>query len=55
MARSKKITLKQRILAKLMLLEYFRMEAFRRLAEIQFAQDGTPKELGQMEKAVRPA
>jgi len=53
MARSKGITLKQRVLAKLMLLEYFRMESFRRLAEIQFAQDGTPKELGQMEKAVR--
>jgi hypothetical protein len=54
MARSKGIKLKQRVLAKLMLLEYFRMEAFRRLAEIQFAQDGTPKELGEMEKAVRP-
>jgi predicted KAP-like P-loop ATPase len=53
MARSKGITLKQRVLAKLMLLEYFRMESFRRLAEIQFAQDGTPKELGQMEKVVR--
>jgi len=54
MARSKGITLKQRVLAKLMLLEYFRAEAFRRLAEIQFAQNGTPKELGEMEKAVRP-
>lgn len=54
MARSKGITLKQRVLAKLMLLEYFRTEAFRRLAEIQFAQNGTPKELGEMEKAVRP-
>jgi hypothetical protein len=54
MACSKGITLKQRLLAKLMLLEYFRVEAFRRLAEIQFAQDGIPKELGEMEKAVRP-
>ncbi len=54
MAHSKGITLKQRVLAKLMLLEYFRTEAFRRLAEIQFAQDGTPKELGDMEKAARP-
>jgi hypothetical protein len=54
MAKSKGITLKQRVLAKLMLLEYFRTEAFRRLAEIQFAQDGTPTELGQMEKAIRP-
>lgn len=53
MADSKGIKLKQRVLAKLMLLEYFRTESFRRLAEIQFAQDGAPKELGQMEKAVR--
>jgi predicted KAP-like P-loop ATPase len=53
MARSKGITLKQRALAKLMLLEYFRVESFRRLAEIQFAQDGATKELGQMEKIVR--
>jgi len=53
MARSKGITLKQRVLAKLMLLEYFRMESFRRLAEIQFAQDGRPNELGHMEKIVR--
>jgi hypothetical protein len=53
MARSKGIALKQRVLAKLMLLEYFRMESFRRLAELQFAQDGTPGELGNMEKAVR--
>jgi hypothetical protein len=53
MADSRGIKLKQRVLAKLMLLEYFRMESFRRLAEIQFAQDGTPKELGLMEQAVR--
>lgn len=53
MARSKKITLQARVLAKLMLLEYFRTESFARLAEIQFAQDGTPTELVQMEKAVR--
>jgi predicted KAP-like P-loop ATPase len=53
MARSKGIALKQRVLSKLMLLEYFRMESFRRLAEIQFEQDGAPKVLGRMEKAVR--
>ena len=53
MGRSREIKLQQRVLAKLMLLEYFRTESFRRLAEIQFAQDGSPKELGQMEKAVR--
>jgi hypothetical protein len=53
MGRSRRIKLQQRVLAKLMLLEYFRTESFRRLAEIQFAQDGSPKELGQMERAVR--
>jgi len=53
MAKSRGITLKQRVLAKLMLLEYFRTESFRRIAEIQFAQDGTPNELNRMEKAVR--
>ncbi len=53
MSRSKKITLQQRLLAKLMLLEYFRTESFGRLAEIQFAQDGIPAELARMEKAVR--
>jgi predicted KAP-like P-loop ATPase len=53
MSRSKKIILQQRLLAKLMLLEYFRTESFARLAEIQFAQDGKPAELARMEKAVR--
>lgn len=53
MARSRKITLQQRVLAKLMLLEYFRTESFGRLAEIQFSQDGRPAELAKMEKAVR--
>jgi hypothetical protein len=53
MARSRNITLQQRVLAKLMLLEYFRTESFKRLAEIQFGQDGTPDELRQMERAVR--
>jgi hypothetical protein len=53
MSRSKKIALQQRLLAKLMLLEYFRTESFARLAEIQFAQDGKPAELARMEKAVR--
>lgn len=52
MARSRKITLQTRVLAKLMLLEYFRSESFARLAEIQFAQDGVPAELATMEKAV---
>ncbi|HEX7362455.1 MAG TPA: P-loop NTPase fold protein [Bryobacteraceae bacterium] len=53
MAQFRKIKLQQRILAKLMLLEYFRTESFGRLAELQFAQDGMPAELGLMEKAVQ--
>jgi hypothetical protein len=36
-----------------MLLEYFRTESFKRLAEIQFGQDGTPDELRRMEQALR--
>ena len=50
MARSRGITLQQRVLAKLMLLEYFRTESFRRLAEIQFAQDGSPRNLVKWKK-----
>jgi hypothetical protein len=53
MARTRSIVLQQRVLAKLMLLEYFRAESFKRLAEIQFIQDGTPHELRQMESAVQ--
>lgn len=53
MARSRKITLQQRVLAKLMLLEYFRTESFKRLAEIQFDKDGMPDVLRLMEADVR--
>jgi hypothetical protein len=53
MARSRNIMLLQRVLAKLMLLEYFRSESFRRLAEIQFAQEGVPKELRDMEALIK--
>lgn len=45
MARTRKIELKQRVLAKLMLLEYIRPESFRKLAELQAQQGGRPKEL----------
>lgn len=55
MARSKKIELKQRVLAKLMLLEYFRPEFFRGLAELQAEQQGHPKELAAAEQIVSPA
>jgi hypothetical protein len=45
MAKSRSIQLKQRILAKLMLLEYFKPEFFRQLAELQAEQQGCPREL----------
>ncbi|MCE9534599.1 MAG: KAP family NTPase [Planctomycetes bacterium] len=45
MAKSRSIELKQSVLAKLMLLEYFRPESFRRLAKLQGESDGKPKQL----------
>ncbi len=45
MARSRTIELKQAVLAKLMLLEYFRPESFRRLAKMQAESDGKAKQL----------
>lgn len=45
MAKSRRIDLKQRILAKLMLLEYFKPESFKALAEAQASQGGKAKEL----------
>jgi len=45
MAKSRNVDLKQRILAKLMLLERFRPESFRSLADAQAKQSGRPKEL----------
>jgi predicted KAP-like P-loop ATPase len=41
--------LQQRVLAKLMLLEYLRSQAFKRLAELQAQQEGAPKELAALE------
>jgi KAP-like P-loop domain-containing protein len=52
MARTRKIELKQRILAKLMLLEYFAPASFKRLAEVQAEQGGKPRELAAAERAV---
>jgi hypothetical protein len=43
MALSRNMPLKERVLAKLMLLEYFRHEAFRKLAQAQAEADGKPK------------
>lgn len=53
MAKSRNITLEQRYLAKLMLLEYFRPESFRRLSDLQSEQSGRPVELGSMEAVAR--
>ena len=54
MASSRGIELKQRILAKLMLLEYFRPEAFRALSQQQAEQAGQPRQLARLEQAVAP-
>lgn len=54
MAKAKKIDLKQRILAKLMLLEYFSPQFFKQLADLQAAQQGRPRELSLAEKHVNP-
>ena len=51
MAKSREINLKQRVLAKLMLLEYFRPESFKALAEIQANQSGKAKELAAAEQS----
>lgn len=52
MAESRKVRLEEGALAKLMLLEHFRPAWFRRLAEIQSAQDGKPLELAAMERVL---
>jgi hypothetical protein len=52
MAQYRGIELNQQVLAKLMLLEYFKPESFRKLAELQMAQNGKPKQLKQLEGKV---
>jgi len=52
MAESRGIKLSKRILAKLMLLEYFRPETFRLLANMQASQLGIPIELEMIESKV---
>ena len=54
MANGRGIKLKQRILAKLMLLEYFKPESFRALAEFQGNQNGNSADLLAAEKAASP-
>lgn len=52
MAKSRAVTLDESVLAKLMLLEHFRPPYFRRIAELQFAQEGRPQQLQIMESSV---
>ena len=52
MARSRDIELKQRALSKLMLLEYFAPEFFRRLAELQGEEQGRPRMIAEAEDSV---
>lgn len=49
MAKSRDIDLSERMLAKLMLLEYLRPETFKRLAALQSEQGGRPEELRDLE------
>ncbi len=53
MAAFRNVELQQRVLAKLMLLEYFKPESFRRLADLQTEQNGQPREIAAMERAAR--
>jgi hypothetical protein len=55
MATARNIKLEQRVLAKLMLLEYFRPASFKKLAELQAAEQGRPSELALAEASVRPS
>lgn len=45
MAKAKKCPLNKRVLAKIMLIEYFKPEAFKNLAEIQEKEQGFPRDL----------
>ncbi len=53
MAKSRGIVLNRRILAKLMLLEYFRSQFFRNLSAWQSIQEGKPEQLKKMEELAR--
>jgi hypothetical protein len=52
MARSRGIKLRQRVLSKVMLLEYFAPEFFRRLAELQGEEQGKPRIIAEAEARV---
>lgn len=49
MAQFKGVTLQRKVMAKLMLLEYFKPETFRSLSILQNANEGTPPEISQIE------
>lgn len=51
MAASRRVELSQRVLAKLMLLEYFKPELFKKLASVQSMQSGKPREIAGLEQA----
>jgi len=55
MAKSREIVLNRRILAKLMLLEYFRSQFFRNLSTWQNIQEGKPEQLKKMEELAKSA
>ena len=55
MAKSRGISLKLALLAKLMLLERFYTESYKQLAKLQAEQNGKLAELAAAEEAVRPA
>jgi len=52
MAKSKNVNLEIRILAKLMLLEYFKKETFIKLHQFQAEQKGKPKEIKLLEQSL---
>ncbi len=55
MAKSRGVDLKKRVLAKLMLLEYFKTESFKKLAELQAEQGGKPAEISLAESILLEA
>ncbi len=53
MAASRSLELEQRLLSKLMLLEYLHPEWFRRLSELQAEAGGTPNSIAELERRIR--
>jgi hypothetical protein len=53
MANDKGIDLSKRVMAKLMLLEYFRPETFRLLSDLQSDQEGKPVEFSKAEESIK--